>query len=320
MKIFINLLFTFILCKSDVTVRVFEDGTGDYRSIQEALNNTSPSMGHITLELDGVFRERVVVSQNFTEGVDVISFAGATQRPLIIFNTSGAGGHNCSGEGGPGTFGSYTLQVLADNVRMRGIDIANDACNYNHKIAGQSVALDVRGDRAAFYDVHLYGSQDTLYTGGERTYFADLFINGTCDAIFGEGSAVFERAIIRMDFTVTAQKGNGSTSYLFLNSSVDVLSDGPGTLFLGRPWGSLSQTVFSGCNFGKGVAKLGWNDWSHNCGTTEWCNSTFYAGYNNSGPGNSYTSWPKWTHVLNATEGETWTLPKVLGDWTPTSP
>ena len=314
------LLLRFPHSNGDVTIRVFEDGSGDFTSIQAALNSTSPSSGHVTLQLDGVFRERVVVSQNLTQGVDFIPYSTSSQRPLVIYNTSGSGGSNCSGEGGPGTFGSYTLQILANDVRMRGIDIANDACGYNHKIAGQSVALDIRGDRAAFYDVHLYGSQDTLYTGTERTYFADLFINGTCDAIFGEGSAVFERAQIRMDFTVTAQKGNGTTSYLFLNSSVDVLSEGPGTLLLGRPWGSLASTVFSGCYFGEGVAKIGWSDWSHSCETTEWCNSTFYAGYNNSGKGNSPKSWPSWTHDLNATEGEAWALQRVLLDWTPSSP
>ena len=165
------------------------------------------------------------------------------QRPLITYNESGAGGSGCSGSGGPGTFGSYTIQVLADDVRMRGVDVANDACAYDHKVAGQSVALDIRSDRAAFYDVRLFGAQDTLQTGKGRVYFADAFVNGSCDAIFGEGSAVFERATIRMDFTVTAQRGNGTTAYLFLNSSVDALSGGPASLVLGRPWGPLARTV-----------------------------------------------------------------------------
>lgn len=304
----------------DVTLRVFSDGGGDFTSIQSALNSSmGKPQGRLTLVLRGSFRERVVVPAVFSQGVDFVPLAGAA-RPLITYNTSGAGGAGCGGAGGPGTFGSYTLQVLASDVRMRGIDIANSACAYNHKIAGQSVALDVRGDRAAFFGVRLFGAQDTLYTGALRTYFADAFVNGSCDAIFGEGSAVFERAEIKMDFTVTAQKGNGSTAFLFLNSSVDTLSGGAGSLALGRPWGSLARTVFCGCYLGPGVARAGWNDWSHNCEGTGWCNATFYAGFNNSGAGNTPSLWPPWTHSLNASEGASWTVARVLGDWTPSPP
>jgi pectinesterase len=321
MRTFFSLLLLTTLVISDVTYNIFDDGSGDYKTIQEALNNTSgrPSLGHITFVLKGIFQERVLL-QNFSNGVDFIPSSNSSTRPLIIYNISGAGGNDCSGTGGPGTFGSYTMQILSNDIRIRGIDIANNACNYNHKIAGQSVALDIRGDRAAFFDVQLFGSQDTLYTGSLRTYFADIFINGTCDAIFGEGSAVFERAQIKMDFTVTAQKGNGSTAYLFLDSTINVLSEGPNTLYLGRPWGSLSKTVFSGCYLGQGVAKTAWNDWSHSCDSTQWCNSTFYAGYNNTGRGYSPSSWPLWTYILNETEGMQWTVEKVLGDWVPSSP
>ena len=320
------IVMLFLMCAGvavgDVTLRVYADGGGDFRTISAALGSAvGKPLGRVTLELRGVFRERVVVPSNFTRGVDFVAAASAvSSRPLIVFNVSGAGGAGCTGTGGPGTFGSYTVQILADDVRARGIDIANSACGYNHHIAGQSVALDVRGDRAAFYDVRLWGSQDTLYTGTQRAYLADVFVNGSCDAIFGEGSAVFERARISMDFTVTAQKGNGSSAFLFLNSSVDALSEGPGTLALGRPWGSLARTVFSGCHLGAGVAKEAWNDWSHSCATTAWCNATFYAGFNNSGPGYVPSAWPKWAHVLNESEGAAWTVARVLGDWAPSPP
>ena len=313
--------FLFTACvNSDTTVRVFSDGGGDFSSLQAALNSTSgrPSLGRVTLVLRGTFRERVLV-QNFSLGLDIVPLPGAA-RPLIIYNVSGAGGSGCSGAGGPGTFGSYTMQLLSSDIRVRGVDIANSACGYNHKVAGQSVALDVRGDRAAFFDVRLWGSQDTLYTGAQRSYFADAFVNGSCDAIFGEGSAVFERAEIRMNFTVTAQKGNGSTAYLFLNSTVDTLEGGGGTLVLGRPWGSLARTVFSGCYLGPGIAKVGWDDWHHSCGNTGWCNATFYAGFNNSGPGYAPSAWPNWTHVLSPSEGALWTVERVLGDWRPSPP
>lgn len=316
------------LASADTALRVFSAGGGDFASVQEALDSVapragSPALGRLTLQLRGAFRERVVVAANLTGGVDVVPFdASPSQRPLISYNVSGAGGAGCSGSGGPGTFGSYTMQVLADDVRMRGVDVANDACGYDHKVAGQSVALDVHGDRAAFYDVQLFGAQDTLYTGKGRLYFADSFVNGSCDAIFGDGSVVFERATIRMDFTVTAQRGNGTTAYLFLNSSVDALSGGPASLVLGRPWGPLARTVFSGCELGSGIAPGGWNDWSHACtaAPNSWCNETFYAEYNNRGPGWLPAQRVPWAHILNDTEGAKWTVVSVLGGWTPSPP
>lgn len=317
-----------LLARADTALRVFADGGGDFSFVQAALDSVAPragtpSLGRLSLLLRGVFRERVVVEANLTGGVDFEPFdAAPAQRPLITYNESGAGGSRCSGSGGPGTFGSYTIQVLADDVRMRGVDVANNACAYDHKVAGQSVALDIRSDRAAFYDVRLFGAQDTLQTGKGRVYFADAFVNGSCDAIFGEGSAVFERATIRMDFTVTAQRGNGTSAYLFLNSSVDALSGGPASLVLGRPWGPLARTVFSGCALGDGVAPAAWNDWSHNCTSapTSWCSQTFYAEYNNSGPGWLPAQRVPWAHILSDEEGARWTVASVLGDWTPSSP
>ena len=314
-------------CGADTTLRVLSGGGGDFASVQAALDSVapragSPALGRLTLRLGGAFRERVVVRANMSGGVDFVPDDDAAPRPLISFNVSGAGGAGCNGTGGPGTFGSYTMTLLSDDVRMRGIDVANDACGYDHKVAGQSVALDVRGDRAAFYGVRLFGAQDTLYTGKGRLYFADAFVNGSCDAIFGDGPAVFERATILMDFTVTAQRGNGTTAYLFLNSTVDALSGGPGSLVLGRPWGPLARTVFSGCALGAGVAPAGWSDWSHNCSSSpnSWCNSTYYAEYNNSGPGWLPTQRVPWAHVLDDAEGATWTVASVLGDWTPSPP
>ena len=316
---------------SDVTLRVFADGSGDYSSVQAALDSLAPGahpeLGHVTLLLAGTFRERVVVYSNFSRGVDLVaaSSAGGGARPLVVYNESGAGGRSCSGSGGPGTSGSYTMRIDAADVRLRGVDVANDACGYNHELAGQSVALAAQGDRGAFFGVRLLGSQDTLYTGrNNRLYFADAFVNGSVDAIFGDGTAVFERAEIAMDFTVTAQKGNGSSAYLFLNSSVDALSGGPGSLFLGRPWGPLARTVFSGCALGEGVAAAGWQDWGHNCSSAPpsqtWCNETFYAEYNNSGPGWRPSERVAWAHVLGDEEGQRWTAQSLLGDWSPAAP
>ena len=347
------------LASADTTLRIYSDGSGDFVSVQAALDSLTPSAaGHVTLILQGLFRERVSISANFTSGVDLLGrLSSSGQRPLLIYNTSGTGGEPCSGAPGNGTFESATLFIYADAVLLANLDVANDACSYDHKAAGQSVALMNHADKLALLSVSLYGAQDTLYTSDHgRMYAADLWINGTCDAIFG-GTAVFERASIHMNFTVTAGKGSpdGSSAMLFLNSSVDSLS-GREVLLLGRPWGATAKVVWKNTQMGAGVSALGWDDWSvnkeglrlwealtlrclshpslflpfahthislflrsHGCTKqhTTWCNQTFFAEFNSTGPGAVPGARPWWTHQLTAEQAAQWTRESVLGDWAP---
>ena len=71
-----------------------------------------------------------------------------------------------------------------------------------------------------------------------------------------------------------------------------------------------------------GIAPGGWNDWSHACtaAPNSWCNETFYAEYNNRGPGWLPAQRVPWAHILNDTEGAKWTVASVLGGWAPSPP
>lgn len=167
--------------------------TAPFSSVQGALDSCTNDQlqNHVTVNLKGYCWERVHVYNNFTGGVAFIGEASnLPSQNLIIYNVSGSSG--------PGTFGSWTLLVDADDFTAVNIAVANSADNYDHKIAGQSVAVDIQGDRSSFWGCAMYGAQDTLYTGRLRSYYNDLWINGTVDAIFGEGSAVFDNAYIQV--------------------------------------------------------------------------------------------------------------------------
>jgi pectinesterase len=140
----------------NVTLTVSSDGSGNFTSIQRALDwcspGTHPDLGHVTLLLRGVFFESVEVYSNFTSGV---SFIGTGNGPLeaLIINDR------------PGTVYSWlsaTVKIDSDDFFAHNVAFANNASNYNHSEAGQSLALYLNADRAALDNCALLGGQDTL--------------------------------------------------------------------------------------------------------------------------------------------------------------
>jgi len=234
------------------TVR--SDGSGNFTSVQAALNWVAgqPQLltSHVTLRLLGAFRERVHVYSNFTGGIALLGDGAAPVDALIINSRAGTA---------YGTFDTCTVCVDANDFNATNVAIANDAGGYDKVTAGQSVALALNGDRSVVLRSALLGGQDTLYTGTQRSYFYQTHINGSCDSVFGEGSSVFEGCEVSIFDTVTAHKGNGSTAYLFVNSSIVPVGQPqyPSRTFLGRPWGPLSRTVFSGCFMGDAIQPAG---------------------------------------------------------------
>lgn len=307
--------------RADVSYTVRSDGSGQFRSVQAALDFANPgsnqSLGHVTLHIQGLFWERVNVYSNFTGGVSIIGDGPTPLDNLIIYNVSG------SLPPSPGTFGSWTMRIDAHDTTLVNVGVANNASNYNAKIAGQSVALHINGgDRVACFGCSLLGSQDTLYTGDGplRSYFANTYINGTCDALFGESSTVWDSCTIDMEYTVTAHRGDGSSAYLLQNCSI-LSTNG---VLLGRPWGPQATVIFKSCYMDRQVEPLGWDDWGHGCtkNTTvgwNWCNETFYAEYDSSGPGGTCCEGdrPWWTHQLNEQQAAMWNVTGVLRGWEP---
>ena len=312
LSIFLALHFS--VC--DVSLSVRSDGTGDFTSVQAALDSLVPgvnsTLGRVTLHLEGEFRERVYVYSNFSSGGNTgVTFIGASPSAAMII-------YNIAGSSGPGTFGSFTATVDADGFVATGVAFANDADGYNKTAAGQSVALGIHGDRAALLGCALWGGQDTFYGGPQsRVYLGNTYINGSCDSLFGEGALVVEDSVVAIYDTITAQKGNGTTSYLFLDSEVS--PGAPGTE-LGRPWGPLARTVFKSCRMSENVAPVGWGDWSKGCTNhshPDACDGIFYGEYNSTGPGANPRDRAWWSRQLNASEAASWTRSSVLSGWDP---
>ena len=309
----------------DVTLTVRADGSGMFTSVQAALDSCAPSvagpagmLGHVTLLLRGVFRERVRISKDFPRGVSVIGDATDPLEARIVFNVSGVGAS---------TFNTHTVLVAAADTRFRNVSIVNDACEYDAALAAQSVALhlDPTADRFSCIGCVLLGGQDTLYVGaagyGLRAYFFNSFLNGSCDSIFGGASTVFERSHLDVTGALTAPRGDPDSVMLFLDSTLST----PGEALLSRPWGEISSVVFANTFLSAGVAPQGWDDWGHACtastpGSPTWCSPLYYAEGGSTGPGAAHTARPWWTHTLSPAETALWTRDRVLRGWEPFAP
>ena len=301
----------------DVNVTVRSDGSGDFVSVQAALDSINASgVGHVTLHLLGRFRERVQVVAAFAGGVTLVGDGAAADDALITFNRTGSAFS---------TWHSETVRVEAADVTLVNVAVANDADGYDSGLAGQSVALHiaVTADRFACLGCALYGAQDTLYTGGAgfglRSYFgAGALINGSCDSIFGGSSSVFEDVSLAMASTATAPRGEPASAYLFLRPAVSGLAGGRGgDTFLGRPWGQLSAAVFVDARLDAAVQAPGWQDFGHDCAATSWCAPVLFAEFNSSGAGADPSGRVLWSRQLNATEAAAWTRDRVLRGWQP---
>jgi len=333
------LLLPLVLARvaADVTLRVCSDGSGDFSSVQRALDSLTPgvnaSLGRVTLRLSGFFRERVTVYSNFTGGVTFLGVAGCapegsalapqTTSPLqvayIVYNLSATNGTSVAA--------SASVVVDADDFILDGVCVGNDAAGFDKERAGQSLALYLSADRGIVANSMLIGGQDTLLTGNYRALFTNTFINGSCDSIYGVGSALFEGCDLEIYDTVTAHRGNGTTAYLF--DGCAVLPAQPRTL-LGRPWGPNATVVFKSCEMNDRVDPTGWGDWQKGCTNRshpEACAFVTYAEYNSTQAPPAPPGLPVnvsarvwWSQQLDAAQASLWDQARVLGDWQPQRP
>ena len=278
---------------ADKTLYVAADGSGDFASIQQALD-AAPDDGAVVQVGPGTYREVItVLKPNLT-----LRGSGDPSATVVVNDRS-------AGTSG-GTTHSATANILADNFLAENITFANDF-NRTHtqQMEGsQAVALLVKGDRAIFHNVRVLGNQDTLYAGSRncnpdgascapaRQYFSDCYIEGNVDFIFGDGKAAFDRCEIhstphRGGF-ITAQSKHypGEDSGYVLNRCR--LTGNPsetGDVYLGRPWRPYSTVIYLHTWMGAQIDPAGWREWSP--GKTHSLDTAYYAEFDSSGPGGS---------------------------------
>ncbi|GHA74896.1 pectinesterase family protein [Pontibacter akesuensis] len=282
-------------------VVVAQDGSGDYTSIQAAVD-VVPSFPEKRVEIfikNGIYREKIIIPTWKSN----LSFIGEDKYKTIIR------WDDHSGKGDINTFTSYTVLVQGNDFRAENITFENSA----GRTVGQAVALHVEADRCVFEDCRIIGDQDTLYAGvnGSRQYYRNCYIEGTTDFIFGPATAVFENCIIhckKNSYITAASTPEGQAfGFVFLNCTVTA-SEEATKVYLGRPWRPYAKTVFISTKLGKHIRPEGWHNWSK----PEAEKTAFYAEYKSIGPGAAPKARVSWAKQLKRREARKYTVNNIL--------
>lgn len=311
-----NIIFTYLilfsLCaysQEKTEYIVDRNGTGDFRTIQEAINSvrTADPRGLITIRIkNGVYKEKLVIPPHVTN----IKIIGEDRDKTIINYDDHANINKM------GTFKTYTFLLSGNDITLENLTIENSSAEL-----GQAVALHIEGDRVVVRNCRLLGHQDTLYTGrdGARQYFENCYIEGTTDFIFGPATTWFEGCTIHCKknsyITAANTPQNIKYGYIFNNCTVTVV-DSVTEMYLGRPWRAYSMTLFMNSILPKGIKPEGWDNWRN----PENEKTVRYMEFNNKGEGASNANRVKWSKILTPSDAKEYTIANALrgcDNWNP---
>lgn len=283
---------------------VSKDGTGDYTSIQEAINNSKafPYKRVIINVRNGVYNEKVHV-YNWNTMVSLIG--ESKENTIISFNDY----FSKINLGRNSTFHTSTVLVEGNDFIAKNLTIQNTAGE-----VGQAIALSANADRILFENCAILGFQDTLYTSGEgfRQYFKNCFIEGSTDFIFGEATVLFQDCTIHSkanSYITAASTPEGMEfGYVFLNCKLTAIENVT-KVYLGRPWRIYAKTVFINCEMGKHLLPEGWDNWSK----PEAEKYAYYAEYECTGAGFQPEKRVQWSHQLKKSAAKKYSIQNILG-------
>ena len=290
------------------TIVVSRDGTGNFRTLQEAIESARAFMDYtVTIYVkNGVYKEKVIVP-SWVENIDII---GEDRDKTIITYDDHANINKM------GTFRTYTVKVEGSDITFKNLTIENNAAQL-----GQAVALHTEGDRLKFINCRILGNQDTIYTGAKftRLYFKDCYIDGTTDFIFGPSTALFEDCIIhsKRNSYVTAASTPKEAKYGYVFKHCKLTAEpGVDKVYLGRPWRPYAYTLFIECELGKHIVLAGWHNWGKQSNEE----TARYMEYKNTGEGANASERVAWSKQLTKKEAEAVTVDAIFGTqstWNP---
>ncbi|MFH6993969.1 pectinesterase family protein [Flavobacterium sp. FlaQc-48] len=299
---------------------VAKDGSGDFKTIQEAVNNVRDNADKrvvITIK-PGIYKEKLVILPSKTfitlKGTDrdktIISFDDYSGKPLREIDASGKKEF--------GTSTSYSFLIQGNDCTLENLTVENTAGR-----VGQAVALHIKSDRVIVKNCNILGNQDTLYLseGNTRSYFENCFINGTTDFIFGAATAYFYKCTIESltnsYITAASTPKDQPYGFVFTDCRLTAKDTTVNKVFLGRPWRPYAQTIFINTDLGSHIIPEGWNAWIDSRFPDK-DKTAYYAEYASKGTGaKNISERVSWSHQLKKADVKKYSRDVVFNGWNP---
>lgn len=239
---------------------VAQDGTGDYTSVQAAIdaapaNRVKPWLIFIK---EGTYKGHVDLPAN----KPYLYFIGQGRDKVFISDNKLSGGPNALDVNKGATFTAH-----AANLYFEGLSFVN-SYGVEKNDGPQALALNTENDRIVFNNVGMYSYQDTWITTSKsnyRHYVKNSFIEGAVDFIYNSGNVYFDNDtlnIVRKDggyIVAPSHAKDVKWGYVFMNNVITA----PGvpsetSVWLGRPWHNFPKTVFINTKAEVTIPATGW--------------------------------------------------------------
>ncbi|MFI6624638.1 pectinesterase family protein [Streptomyces sp. NPDC050528] len=282
------------------TLMVASDGSGDYDTVQGAIDALPTDGGAYTISIEpGTYHETITVPPS----KPYLMLRGAGDYAFEVVITGDRAHGMLKPDGTPyGTEGSAVATIKAHDVTVANLTIQNTFDPKAHPEISpyetQAVALAAEGDRQTYTQDRIISSQDTVLakspvpTAQNRQYFVGSYIQGNIDFIFGNATAVFDACNIAMlnwaGGTVLAPNTDQSKKYGMLITHSTIYTNGvpANTMYLGRPWHNTAdaspQAVIRNTTINSGITAA--HPWTDMTTDYSWTQARFKE-YQNTGPG-----------------------------------
>lgn len=252
-------------------LHVNPDGTGDYTTIQAAIDAVPADTRGIIYIAPGVYDENLYAGRKGGK-TKFISLIGSDAETTILTSsvsrTSDSGSYNdCA------ALNVFTPRFYAENLTIR-----NTSGN-----VGQAEALYTNGDGHIFKNCIISGYQDTYKANsGSRGYFTGCRIEGAVDFIYDGGLEWFENCCIVSVAPTGYITAPADATLVMTDVKYPLLSTSPfraglffsncelinGTdattsnVYLGRPWKEGCGAMMLNCRYDSHIHPAGWSAWN----------------------------------------------------------
>lgn len=261
------------------------NGTGDYVSVQDAINaapagRTSPWLIFVKsgdynevvvvpkekafIHLIGQDKNNTIIHYKLNVQAQPVEGFKSYQNDMAAWKFSI---HNSQSK--VYNFPGEVVTINAADFYAENISFVND-WGVEKQNGPQSLAMSTQADRIAFYNCRFRSFQDTWMTAmkgiNDRLYVSDCWIEGAVDYFYGGGNAYVEKTTlynVRSGSVIVAPSQEEGTKYgyVFDHCIVDGnAAAADGRLKLGRPWHNRPVAVYLNTTMKIIPSPEGWTD------------------------------------------------------------